>query len=155
MREVVDHYFPPVNTLVKSGGEEYTDFTYWRDPVLDLDDFSASDSGEPDDNASDDEDANEEMGDSYMSRDSIDDGEGDDYHGLEESILSGSVDEDEIEDEADNEADADAEEVDDDDNTQVIDPQALEHSPKRKRERDVDGEIVSGIPGLTREGQKH
>jgi phosphatidate phosphatase LPIN len=28
MREVVDHYFPPVNTLVKGGGEEYTDFTY-------------------------------------------------------------------------------------------------------------------------------
>lgn len=150
----MDHYFPPVNTLVKSGGEEYTDFTYWRDPVLDLDDFSASESGESpeDDNASEDEDANEEMGDSYMSRDSIDDG--DDYHGLEESILSGSADEDEtadFEDDVEPDIDAEAEEGDDND-TQVIDPQALEHSAKRKRERDIDGEIVSGLKGLTKEG---
>jgi phosphatidate phosphatase LPIN len=156
MREVVDHYFPPVNTLVKSGGEEYTDFTYWRDPVLDLDDFSASEgeSGEPEDeNGSDDEDVNEEMGDSYISRDSIDDdGDGDDYRGLEESILSVSVDEDEVEDEADVDNDAD---VDDDDTTQVIDLQALEHSAKRRRERDIDGEIMSGIPGLVREESKH
>lgn len=27
MREVVDHYFPPIHTLVEGGGEEYTDFT--------------------------------------------------------------------------------------------------------------------------------
>merc|ERR1712093_751946 len=62
MREVVDHYFPPVNTLVKGGGEEYTDFTYWREPVLDIDEFSDSESDEKDDqgNESDDEEEEEE-----------------------------------------------------------------------------------------------
>lgn len=47
MREVVDHYFPPVSLLVKGGGEEFTDFTYWRDAPLDLEEFSGSeDEGE-------------------------------------------------------------------------------------------------------------
>ncbi|CAG8956897.1 hypothetical protein HYFRA_00012352 [Hymenoscyphus fraxineus] len=100
MREIVDHYFPPVNTLVRSGGEEYTDFTYWREPVLEIDDFSASESGESDgedegddegddeedDNETEDEEENEEMGESYMSRGSLDEGEG--YNGLEESMMS-------------------------------------------------------------------
>ncbi|KIW08721.1 uncharacterized protein PV09_00664 [Verruconis gallopava] len=45
MRELVDHYFPPVGLLVKEGGEEYTDFNYWRDRPLDIDEFSASESG--------------------------------------------------------------------------------------------------------------
>lgn len=52
MREVVDHYFPPVNTLVNSGGEEYTDFTYWREPIIDIEDFSDS---EPEENIVDDD----------------------------------------------------------------------------------------------------
>ncbi|KUI60504.1 Nuclear elongation and deformation protein 1 [Cytospora mali] len=50
MTDVVDHYFPPVSTIIKGGGEEYTDFTYWRDQPLDVDDFSASDSDSPDRN---------------------------------------------------------------------------------------------------------
>ena len=45
MRELVDHYFPPVGLLVKEGGEEYTDFNYWRDRPLEIDEFSASESG--------------------------------------------------------------------------------------------------------------
>jgi phosphatidate phosphatase LPIN len=45
MRELVDHYFPPVGLLVKEGGEEYTDFNYWRDRPLDIEEFSASESG--------------------------------------------------------------------------------------------------------------
>lgn len=44
MRELVDHFFPPVSTLVQEGGEEFTDFNYWRDRPLDLDDFSSTDS---------------------------------------------------------------------------------------------------------------
>ncbi len=44
--EVVDHYFPSVSMLVKGGGEEYTDFRYWRDEPLDLDDFTDSESEE-------------------------------------------------------------------------------------------------------------
>ena len=97
MSEVVDHYFPPVSTLVKGGGEEFTDFTYWRDTPLDLDDFSASDTEDEseheihgDDHDSryadeDEEGAYEGMGDSYISRGSMDGyGEG--------SVMSGSVD---------------------------------------------------------------
>src|SRR5206468_3214081 len=83
MTEVVDHYFPPVSTLVKGGGEEYTDFKYWRDSPLDLDEFSASDSEDEheEDKAGDhesqyaeegDEEVGEGMMDSYISRDSVD-----------------------------------------------------------------------------------
>ncbi|KAL4948066.1 Lipin/Ned1/Smp2-domain-containing protein [Aspergillus filifer] len=44
MRELVDHFFPPTSLLVQAGGEEYTDFTYWRDVPRDLDDISTTDS---------------------------------------------------------------------------------------------------------------
>ena len=44
MQELLDHFFPPTSLLVHSGGEEYTDFTYWRDTPQELDDFSATDS---------------------------------------------------------------------------------------------------------------
>jgi len=142
MREVVDHYFPPTNTLLSGGGEEvranpylmfwpyllhnckpeicwaiadndlqYTDFSYWREPVLDIDDFSDSESGESEDgeeteenrasedegddgDEDEDEDANDELGDSYISRGSIDEYE--DANGLEESILSESIEGDEM-----------------------------------------------------------
>ncbi|OBT57093.1 hypothetical protein VE04_02186, partial [Pseudogymnoascus sp. 24MN13] len=39
MREVVDHYFPPVSMLIKGGGEEFTDFNYWRDRPMEMEDF--------------------------------------------------------------------------------------------------------------------
>ena len=44
MREIVDHFFPPISLLVPGGGEDFTDFNYWRNPPLDPTDFSASDS---------------------------------------------------------------------------------------------------------------
>ena len=44
MREIVDHYFPPVGLLVKGGGEEFTDFNYWRQKTLDAVDFTDSES---------------------------------------------------------------------------------------------------------------
>ncbi|KAF2768866.1 LNS2-domain-containing protein, partial [Teratosphaeria nubilosa] len=44
MREIVDHYFPPVGLLVKGGGEEFTDFNYWRDRPFDIVDFTDSES---------------------------------------------------------------------------------------------------------------
>jgi len=59
MQELLDHFFPPVTLLVQSGGEEYTDFTYWRDIPQDLDAFSTTDSedeGEDDDDDVDDDD---------------------------------------------------------------------------------------------------
>jgi phosphatidate phosphatase LPIN len=48
MREIVDHYFPPVGLLVKGGGEEFTDFNYWRQKPLDIIDFTDSESEEED-----------------------------------------------------------------------------------------------------------
>ncbi|KAF2483441.1 Lipin/Ned1/Smp2-domain-containing protein [Neohortaea acidophila] len=48
MREIVDYYFPPVGLLVKGGGEDFTDFNYWRQKPLDLVDFTDSESEEDD-----------------------------------------------------------------------------------------------------------
>ena len=87
MREVVDHFFPPVRLLVTGGGEEFTDFKYWRDAPLDIDDFDESDSEvatrggrdqqsiRSEDGGSeglDDEDQDDELEKSYLSRSSID-----------------------------------------------------------------------------------
>lgn len=90
MRELVDHFFPPVGLLVTGGGEEFTDFNYWRSAPLELDAFSASDSEEGGRRADDerslrsedegsegleDEDQGDELAESYMSRESIDEEE--------------------------------------------------------------------------------
>ncbi|KAI1079063.1 LNS2-domain-containing protein [Whalleya microplaca] len=114
MGEVVDHYFPPVSTLVKGGGVEFTDFTFWRDTPLELDEFSASESDEgaggareSDDEAEEEEEEEEDeegeeededvgnMGDSYLSRGDSDDVDADAEAG--ESILSGEYEGDENE----------------------------------------------------------
>lgn len=153
MREVVDHYFPPVNTLIKGGGEEYTDFQYWREPVLDIDDFSDSESDEKDveDDASDEEDedeGNDDLGDSYISRDSIDD-EGD--AGLEESILSGSVEEDEQEQMTSSMLEAEEADEYTDDDTGVAATEVISPLPEEGRERDADAEVITGMQGLSLE----
>ncbi|KAJ5753239.1 hypothetical protein N7520_010156 [Penicillium odoratum] len=98
MRELLDHFFPPTSLLVQSGGEEYTDFTYWRDTPQDLEDFSPTDSEDEDedeepldDEADEDEDADEEDSDEELSEgdDDLSDEEGTD---LGASYLSqGSV----------------------------------------------------------------
>ncbi|KIX02939.1 uncharacterized protein Z518_06489 [Rhinocladiella mackenziei CBS 650.93] len=79
MREVVDHFFPPVSTLVKEGGEEYTDFTYWRDTPRNLENFTPTDSEAEDEDDLDEDEEEEaevesgnEMGDSFLSRESLD-----------------------------------------------------------------------------------
>ncbi|KAE8379934.1 Lipin/Ned1/Smp2-domain-containing protein [Aspergillus bertholletiae] len=99
MQELLDHFFPPVSLLVQAGGEEYTDFTYWREPPPELADFSSSDSEDEDDDDDDeeeeededededddydaelsdeegsevDEDAEEDLGNSYISQASLD-----------------------------------------------------------------------------------
>ena len=80
MRELVDHFFPPVSMLVKEGGEDFTDFNYWRDTPQGLDDFSATDSEEEDTEADEELEDVDGLGQSYLSRDSID------QSGLEDSI---------------------------------------------------------------------
>jgi phosphatidate phosphatase LPIN len=168
MREVVDHYFPPINTLVKGGGEEYTDFRYWREPVLEIDEFSDSESDEKDgeeENGSEDEDeyVNDELGDSYISRDSIDD-DNDDENGLGESILSGSIDEDEnmtssmLEVEEPDTEDEDSglirgvdgnNQFYGDNDTQVVDLAGLKPDLPEERQNDQAAEAITGVKGLS------
>ncbi|KAL8972221.1 MAG: hypothetical protein Q9197_002886 [Variospora fuerteventurae] len=86
MRELVDHFFPPVGLLVTGGAEEFTDFNYWRDIPFDVDDFSDTGSSEDGDSRSkgysrrsirsedegseglNDEDQDELMAESYISQ---------------------------------------------------------------------------------------
>lgn len=56
MRELLDHFFPPVTLLMQAGGEDFTDFTYWRDLPPDLEDFSSTDSEDDEDEVEDEED---------------------------------------------------------------------------------------------------
>ncbi|KAL4818509.1 Lipin/Ned1/Smp2-domain-containing protein [Aspergillus spinulosporus] len=115
MRELVDHFFPPVSLLVQAGGEEYTDFMYWRDVPRDFDDISTTDSedesqadeeeevdneyeGELSDEGSeldDDEIAEEELGASFSQAT-------DPYEEAETQSVA-SDDEEDLEDEEDDE----------------------------------------------------
>lgn len=116
MREIVDHFFPPVGLLVAPGGEQYTDYNYWRDKPLDIEDFTDSeDEGDDQTEAgslrSEDEgsEIGEDLAESYISRDSIDE-----TSVLDESILE-SVEGDDYEDESGEEEDVDEEDDGDDD----------------------------------------
>lgn len=90
MQELLDHFFPPTSLLVQSGGEEYTDFTYWRDTPHELEAFSATDSeyGDEEEPAEDDvieDDAGADEED--YEEDELSEGEGSEY--LEETALDG------------------------------------------------------------------
>ncbi|KKF95747.1 Nuclear elongation and deformation protein 1 [Ceratocystis platani] len=73
INEVVDHYFPAVSTMVKGGGEEFTDFTYWREKPRDLDEFSFTASEDEGDDEEDEEDLDDEDGDDYMDDEELED----------------------------------------------------------------------------------
>lgn len=68
MREIVDHFFPPIGMLIQEGGEDYTDFNYWRDRPQELDEISLSESENTDEDI-----LSDELGESYISRDSLED----------------------------------------------------------------------------------
>ncbi|KAI1375285.1 LNS2-domain-containing protein [Hypoxylon crocopeplum] len=158
MTEVVNHYFPPVSTLVKGGGVEYTDFTYWRDTPLELDEFSASESEDRADSSAEEEDEDVgNMGDSYLSRG--DEDEEDEDADAGESVLSGeyegeenmigSMMEDQYEDADDEEGDLEDEELSEDE----ADVQAPPTQPRAKSEpatavRDIDAELITGMSNL-------
>ena len=151
MRELVDHFFPPVGLLVKSGGEEFTDFSYWRSAPLDIEDFSDSESEEEtqprgrvkskrvtksEDERSEDSDDEQlnNVAESYMSRDSVDEAEGDD---LVDSIMESIEDADlsrrgSIEDDVDEEN-----EEDDDEPTPSAQVEFGEHTFSRSRGRSL------------------
>lgn len=176
MREVVDHYFPPVNTLVKGGGEEYTDFTYWRDPVLDIDEFSDSDSderyaegNESEDEGEDEEDeeVNDELADSYISRGSVDDHglgdsiistsqdydeeEGDDEEEYEDDPMNSMIDDGNLSDEEDNNAVSAESDNEDDLKDDHQDLSIGSHANGESLTEDIDAEIISGTKGLALE----
>ena len=104
MREVVDHFFPPVGLLVTGGEEEFTDYNYWREAPLDVDEFLDSDDEaeqsrprsrhimESEDEGSEglEDDQVDEMGESYFSRDSVD-STGDLVDSILESIEDGDI----------------------------------------------------------------
>jgi phosphatidate phosphatase LPIN len=84
MQELLDHFFPPTSLLVQSGGEEYTDFTYWRDTPQELDDFSSTDSedeGDDEDEPAEDEilEEDEDADEEDYEEDELSDGEGSEY----------------------------------------------------------------------------
>ncbi|KAK8164059.1 Lipin/Ned1/Smp2-domain-containing protein [Phyllosticta citrichinensis] len=154
MREIVDHFFPPVGLLVQNGAEEFTDFNYWRDKPLELDEFSASDSDEdeePDETSlrsEDEAEAEDDEGDleaSYMSRDSIDE-----TGHMEDSIMEsveGDVDEEE-EDDEDTEQEEEDYEDDEEGDLEIDEEEALELD-KQLDELDLD----SDSPGPQSEAQ--
>ncbi|KAL2154266.1 hypothetical protein VTH82DRAFT_2942 [Thermothelomyces myriococcoides] len=171
MSEVVDHYFPPVSTLVKGGSEEFTDFKYWRDTPLELDEFSASDSEEEEnrrrrlagrhaideeedeyDEEEEEEEEDEEVGDglvdSYISRDSIDeDGEesamGESY---DEERMKGSAIEDEYADDDENDEYEDEEEGEEEDEE---DEEDVEEDEDEEEEEQLPTPAANGRSGNT------
>lgn len=178
MREVVDHYFPPVSTLLQQGGEEFTDFQYWRDQPMELDSFSASESEDEDGRGRDDgSDRGEDdvdvgaMGESYESRVSFEgsihssqyagslpegeyeigeDGEIYEYTG---SIHSSRYEEDADADYSGNEADLDLEQEELDEPTPLVETSRNSLDLHRvvsrdEYSKDVDAEIISGMKGM-------
>ena len=157
INEVVDHYFPPVSTLIKGGGEEFTDFRYWRDVPLELDDFSASDSDDDEDidedeDEEDDDEVGDGLADSYISRDSIDEGVD------RESLLSDAADVDRMMDSTQDLEEADDEEdgidTEDDDEYASEDDAHTQTIPKKRSEEDIvleediPAEVITGVRQL-------
>ncbi|KAL1302676.1 hypothetical protein AAFC00_003040 [Neodothiora populina] len=144
MREIVDHYFPPVSLLVKGGGEEFTDFNYWREKTLDLADFSdsESDSDDDDDDGRYDqsrrssEDEGDAMGESYLSEARTRDSE---VENLEESIMESVEDPDDYihddGDEEEREVDEDEEYDEEEEDMGPIRAESIVASPRSIRSR--------------------
>jgi phosphatidate phosphatase LPIN len=125
MREIVDHFFPPVGLLVPAGGENYTDFNYWREKPLDIEDFTDSEDDDDEDDEteaasirSEDEgsEAGEDLEASYMTQDSLDE------PGMENSILDSIEGDDYVEGEqyADDRGSGDEEDEDEDEEDEEV-----------------------------------
>jgi phosphatidate phosphatase LPIN len=164
MTEVVDHYFPPVGTLVKGGGEDYTDFKYWRDTPLELDEFSASDTEDEEDEDEEDdgdeeyvddedEEVGEGLGDSYISRASMDDyGEGSLGESYDEERMMRSMMEDEYADDEEDEEEVEEEELVEEAEEQLPTPVGkTEPGSSGEAVHDVDAELITGVKNLKME----
>ncbi|GME36264.1 Lipin [Neofusicoccum parvum] len=160
MREIVDHYFPPVGLLVQNGGEEFTDFNYWRERPLDLDEFSASESSDSSDSEDDEDErrsyhsedeaeAEAELGDSYLSRDSIDEtGQMEDSM-MEDSMMASSIMES-VEGDAPGEEEDEDEEYEDEEEGEEEDDEVeddIDEAEARELDRQLDAlDIDSDTP---------
>ena len=160
MREVVDHFFPPVGLLVPGGGENFTDFNYWRETPLDIGEFSDSDSEDEshrgrirgrdrrsirsEDEGSeglDDEEQDDEMEAGYISRDSVDEDEPGD---LVDSILES------IEDAESTQSLSLEEDEDDDEDETPLPPSTEEENPLEVRAFDTRRDIPTEREGRRR-----
>ncbi|KAI5295357.1 hypothetical protein KEM52_001655, partial [Ascosphaera acerosa] len=111
MRELVDHFFPPVATLVQEGGEQFTDFNYWRQAPLDLDGFSLTDSEAGSSVGREEEEEEEELLEEELEEEYFDEeDEVDEYDDEEEEMEEELEEEDDDEDYID-EADEEDEDV--------------------------------------------
>lgn len=163
MTEVVDHYFPPVSTLIKGGGEEYTDFTYWREQPLDMDQFSASEEEEEDYEEEEEEEEEDDvgnMGDSYLSRGEEDEGaesilSGSGIYEDEQNMIDSMIQEEDADDEEDEELEGN-EGLDEEELMRALSMGGVPHNAYTKgklgeahiTEQDVNAEIITGMQNL-------
>lgn len=157
MREIVDHYFPPVGLLVKGGGEEFTDFNYWREQPFDIVDFTDSESEQ--DNVIDDaldrtdtiatkesimseDEAGDDMLESYMTdpRLSLDESIPEPVDDVDDAELSSSMLQEDEED-GDDELD-----LDDDEEVGGVDVPPTTPDPDDQRKPDDRGVDLEATP---------
>lgn len=163
INEVVDHYFPSVATLVKGGGEDYTDFKYWRDEPLELDEFSASESEDDDEPVADDgseytddeddDEGNERLGDSYISHGSMEES-GNRMTDSMANSFEDDADED-VDEDLDDEDEGEDERGDEYDRHGDVDEIAANVAAKlstiNNASEDINAELITGISNLAME----
>ena len=172
MRDLVDHFFPPVTLL--NSDEQFTDFNYWRDAIPDPSEFSDSDDEEDDrkksvtgmirgrshrgvDDEEDDEEEDEEyeegeeaMGESYMTGMSgnYTDGQGEEvyeeYSGDEEEEYD---DEEEEEGEEDGDDELDGEHIEAMRTEDTIQPQVVDEPAQEASGLSVSGAVQEKLAG--------
>jgi phosphatidate phosphatase LPIN len=161
MREIVDHYFPPIGLrlLVEGGAEDFTDFNYWRTKPLDIVDFtdSESESGDADEDLAtgmnsldldrtqthrtaesiilSEDEAGSEMQDSYLSdgrpRPSMDESIYESIDEGEEDDLTASMLEDDEDEEYEGDEDEEQEEEEEDVTSGRLTPPTQDTSAER------------------------
>ncbi|KAJ4358085.1 lipin Ned1 [Didymosphaeria variabile] len=151
MREIVDHFFPPVGLLVPPGGEQFTDFNYWRERPLDIEDFTDSEDESPEAASVPSEDEGSEVGEdleaSYLTQASVDE-----TGGLQDSIVESIEGDEYAEAESDEEGEVDDEEYDDveddDDEEEEIERTEVQRTPTRNMQG-----LNHGVPDKGRKEQ--
>ncbi|TQV98634.1 hypothetical protein V2A60_007649 [Cordyceps javanica] len=155
INEVVDHYFPSVSTLIMGGGEDYTDFKYWRDTPLELDEFSASDSDDIEEEVDEgseytdgeDDEMDERLGDSYISQASVDELESRLAASMTQSQMEEEFDDDQADADEDEPIDEEDDDLEPDDND--VDDEKIMRKNAADLEEDYAAEIITGVGHLS------